>query len=234
MDKGKKEALPKTLAEFVYLNLKKLIVDGNFKPNQKITQKEIEDRFNVSSSPVREAIHRLCADRLLKRSERKYVLVQPISYEEVKQLYELVRVLDSYALTKCILAFTDKEMNDLKILTEELSHYCENNDEKNFIKINLKIHDRIWQNCENTFLYEILHQLVEKVEIHIVREDYMPFRRPGALEKSCKEHLQIMKAIENRDLKTLEKIMQTHWGQELFVGGDSDKKMSPLENVPAD
>lgn len=234
MDKGKKEALPKTLAEFVYLNLKKLIIDGKLKPNQRITQKEITDLFNVSSSPVREAIHRLCADRLLKRSERKYVLVQPISYEEVKQLYELVRVLDSYALTKCILAFTDKEMNDLKILTEELSHYRENNDEKNFIKINLKIHDRIWQNCENTFLYEILHQLVEKVEIHIVREDYMPFRRPGALEKSCKEHLQIMKAIENRDLKTLEKIMQTHWGQELFVEGDSDKKMSPLENVPAD
>jgi DNA-binding GntR family transcriptional regulator len=234
LDKGKKEALPKTLAEFVYLNLKKLIIDGKLKPNQRITQKEITDLFNVSSSPVREAIHRLCADRLLKRSERKYVLVQPISYEEVKQLYELVRVLDSYALTKCILAFTDKEMNDLKILTEELSHYCENNDEKNFIKINLKIHDRIWQNCENTFLYEILHQLVEKVEIHIVREDYMPFRRPGALEKSCKEHLQIMKAIENRDLKTLEKIMQTHWGQELFVEGDSDKKMSPLENVPAD
>jgi DNA-binding GntR family transcriptional regulator len=234
LDKGKKEALPKTLAEFVYLNLKKLIIDGKLKPNQRITQKEITDLFNVSSSPVREAIHRLCADRLLKRSERKYVLVQPISYEEVKQLYELVRVLDSYALTKCILAFTDKEMNDLKILTEELSHYRENNDEKNFIKINLKIHDRIWQNCENTFLYEILHQLVEKVEIHIVREDYMPFRRPGALEKSCKEHLQIMKAIENRDLKTLEKIMQTHWGQELFVEGDSDKKMSPLENVPAD
>jgi len=194
LDKGKKEALPKTLAEFVYLNLKKLIVDGNLKPNQRITQKEIEDLFNVSSSPVREAIHRLCADKLLKRSERKYVMVQPISYEEVKQLYELIRVLDSYAITKCVLTLTDKDMNDLKILTEELSHYCENNDEKNFIKINLRIHDAIWKNCENRFLYETLHQLVEKVEIHIVREDYMPFRRPGALEKSCQEHLHMMKA----------------------------------------
>jgi DNA-binding GntR family transcriptional regulator len=197
-------------------------MEGELKPNQKITQKEIEDRFNVSSSPVREAIHRLCADNLLKRSERKYVLVQPISYEEVKQLYELIRVLDSYAFTK-ILAFTDKEINDLKILTEELSHYCDNNNEKNFIETNVRIHNRIWQNCENKFLYETLRQLVEKVEIHIVREDYLPFRRPKALERSCEAHLQMMKAIENRDIKTLGKIMQTHWGQELFDERDSDK-----------
>jgi len=236
LDKTKEiaSAVPHTIAQFIYDNLKKLILDGELKPNQRITQKEIEDRFNVSSSPVREAIHRICAEQLLVRSERKYVLVQLISPEELKQLFEVVRILDSIAYSRSVLTMTDDDLNDLKRLTKELSNFYEKNDVINFIKTNMAIHNRIWQNCGNRFLYEALNQLAEKVEIYIVREDYVFFRRPGALKSSYKEHLQITKAIEDRDVKALSKIMQTHWGQELFGKGDIDKKMSPLEKAPTD
>lgn len=208
--------LPKTIAETIYLHLKKLIIKGEFKPNQRITEKEITNLFKVSSTPVREAIQRLCSEKYLERNDRKNVLVKSIPYEVVKELYEIIRVLDSYVFIKCVLIISDKEKNELKGLTEELSKYYEKNDVENFIKINLKIHDRIWQNSENGYLYETLHQLLEKIEIHLMREDYLPFKKPGVLKKSHEDHLQMMKAIENRDLKILEKIMQTHWGQELI------------------
>lgn len=207
--------IPQTIAQFIYLNIKKLIIEGELKPNQRITQKEIEDRFHVSSSPVREAIHRLCADKLLERSTRKYVLVQSISYEEIKQLYEVIRVLETYGFVKFVSTITDEDLNVLKGLTEELSEYCRIDDVKNFIKTNFAIHDRIWKNCENKYLYETLQQFSEKVQLQLVRENYMPFRRKGALEKSLKEHLRILEAIEKKDLAALELMARSHWGQEL-------------------
>jgi len=62
--------LPKTLAETIYLHIKKRIIN-DLEPNQRITEKEITDLFNVSSTPVREAIHRLCAEKYCRKSERK-------------------------------------------------------------------------------------------------------------------------------------------------------------------
>jgi DNA-binding GntR family transcriptional regulator len=208
--------LPKTIAETIYLYLKKQIVNGDLVPNQRITEKEITNLFNVSSTPVREAIYRLCAEKYLKKSDRKSVLVQSLSYEEVGDLYEAIRVLDSYVFIKCILIISDKELEELKELTNKLCKYYENNDAKNFVLTNLRIHDRIWERCENKYIFETLHQLVEKVKIFLVREDYEPYKNPSKLRKSCEDHLKIMKAIEERDIKILEKIMQNHWGQELF------------------
>jgi len=215
--------LPKTIAETIYLYLKERIIKGDLTSNQRITEKEITELFNVSSTPVREAIHRLCAEKYLKKNGRKSVLVQSLSYEEVEELYEAIRVFDTYVFMKCTSIISNKDGNDLKELTNELSQYCENNDVKNFVKTNLKIHNRIWEHCENKYIYRTLHQLVEKIKIFLVREDYMPYRNPAKLKNSCEDHLKMMKAIENRDLKTLEKIMQTHWGQELFEKDSSDQ-----------
>jgi DNA-binding GntR family transcriptional regulator len=65
---------------------------------------------------------------------------------------------------------------------------------------------------------------VEKISLRLVREDYLPVKKPGVLKKSCEDHLQIIKAIENKDLKTLRKIMQNHWGQEFHDVEDSNDK----------
>ena len=46
------------------------IIDGRYSPNDIITEKELIERFNVSKSPVRDALIELCANEVLKNIPR--------------------------------------------------------------------------------------------------------------------------------------------------------------------
>jgi len=209
--------VPATLSETIYQSLKKAVIDGDLKPGQRLQEKEIAALFSTSSTPVREAFFRLAAEKYLVISARKEVLVQDTTQEEVRELYEIVRVLDILALRKVLAALTDDDIRELRELTEELGRLHDAKDHQRYLEQNLRIHDRIWRVCGSSSLYETLSELMAKIAIYRRKTDFSPFSAPPALEKSYRDHLQIFRLIEARDIANLEKLIEAHWGEEFFV-----------------
>jgi len=214
--------LPITISETIYKYIKKAIIRGEFKPNQRLQEKEIAKLFNVSVTPVREAFRRLAAEKHLVINARREVLVEKKTLQEVKELYEIVRVLDIFALKKIINILTDKDIEEMKKMTKKLGEYYKKKNIKKYLQQNLKIHDRVWQKCRNKFLYETLSHLMEKIEIYRMNRGFIPFSEVNSLEKSYRDHLSLLSAIEARDIEKLEKLVYTHWGEEFFLEGSED------------
>lgn len=218
--------LPSTISETIYQYVKKAIINGEFKPNQRLQEKEIAKLFNVSSTPVREAFFRLAAETYLVINARKEVLVEEKTLAEVKELYEVVRALDIFALKKAREILRDEDIDELKRMTKKLSEYYKGKKIQSYLQQNLKIHDKIWQSCGNKFLYETLSHLMGKIAIHRTSNEFSPFSVPHSLEKSYRDHLRLLKAIESRNIMELEKLATAHWGEEFFLEerDDSNKK----------
>jgi len=216
MAKAKSIELPTTISQAIYDYLKKSIIRGDLKPGQRIQEKDIAAVFKVSSTPVREAFFRLAAEKYLVISARKEVLVHGTSDDEVKELYEVVRALDGYAMKKVMENLSDEEIGRLGMMTQKLGEYYETRDQQKYLEQNLKIHDRLWQACGNKYLYEALCLLMEKIALYRKHHDFIPYSNLEALEKSYRDHLRIQESLERRDLKALGRIVETHWGEEFI------------------
>jgi len=215
MAKRNKIKLPSTISETIYQYLKKEIIEGRLKPKQRIIEREISKLFNVSSTPVREALYRLTAEKYLVFNARKEVFVQETTLTEVKELYEIVRILDKLALEKFFENLRDKDINELKAMTVKLGEYYKKNKINLYLKQNLRIHQKIWEKSKRKYLQETLAQIMEKISIF--RKYVSPFSEPLSIEKSYKDHLKLMKAIENRDIDSIQKIISSHWGEEFYI-----------------
>jgi DNA-binding GntR family transcriptional regulator len=212
--KEKTLELPRTISETIYLHLKKAIVVGDFKPGQRIQEKDIAALFNVSSTPVREAFFRLAAERYLMINARKEVLVQGASIEEVRELYDVVRGLDLYAMKKLAGTLSAADVGTLAALTEKLREHYDTNDHQKYLEQNLRIHDWLWQAYGNRSLYETLSHLMEKIAIYRKSNGFSPFADKAALDKSFADHVGILDALERGDQAALESIISSHWGEE--------------------
>jgi DNA-binding GntR family transcriptional regulator len=209
--------VPATLSETIYQSLKKALIDGDIRPGQRLQEKEIAALFNTSSTPVREAFFRLSAEKYLVINARKEVLVQDTTQEEVRELYEIVRALDILALRKMLAVITDDDIRDLREMTAELGRYYDADDHQRYLEQNLRIHDRIWSHCGSASLYETLSELMAKIAIYRRKTDFSPFSDPPAIEKSYRDHREIFRLIEARDVDGLVKLIEAHWGEEFFV-----------------
>jgi len=203
---------PITIGETIYQYIKKEIINGKFKLNQRLQEKDIADLYGVSTTPVREAFHRLAAEKYLTISTRREVIVAGTTLEEIKEVFEVVRALDTLATKKAQKRLTNEDIIKLKKMTETLGIYHRSKKIHLYDKENIELHKKLWKSSGNKFLYNTLTHLVEKTTFYknqlISLDEELSW-----LDKSYKDHLDIMKAIEKGDTEKVEKILMSHWGK---------------------
>lgn len=210
--------LPATITETIYKYLKNAIIQGKLKPNQRIQEKEIAELFHVSTTPVREAFQRLFAEKYIIINARKDVVVSSATVEELREFFEVVRVLDALASKKAVKRLTDKDISELKRMTKKLGILYEQKKINDYVAENLKIHFKIWEACGNQFLYQSLLRMGEKYTFYGNQLLFLAFEAksaesPSFLDSSYNDHLALLQALEKRDVEAVEKILLSHWGK---------------------
>ncbi|MGR0278346.1 GntR family transcriptional regulator [Marinomonas dokdonensis] len=88
----------KTASETIYQGLKRDIIHGFYPCGEKIKLEEVKDRYNVSYSPIREALSRLAESRLLTNSGQKGFRVSDMSQKDFEDITETRIKLECIAL----------------------------------------------------------------------------------------------------------------------------------------
>lgn len=199
-----------TFTDKIYQHIKELILGGRLKPNQRITVAEFTDYFNVSVTPVREAFQRLMAEKYIAIYKRSNIKVIGLSEEEVRNIFELNRVLDVYGMKQNLKDFSDPLIDELNKMHARLKEYYENKEMDQYFTYNMKIHERIWKAYNNEIVYQTLIDANSRISqfMENFAEKYYP---PKAKKKTFREHCELMKAIETRDAKLASKILENHW-----------------------
>ena len=206
-----KHRFPKTLSQSIYNYLKDSIINNKLKANQKINEKNIAATFEISTTPVREAVLKLGAEGFVTINFHKEAIVKEISYNELKEIFEVLGALDSIATGLATENLSPEMLKELEDLTAEMERHCRTSSLERFIDLNQEIHIKIWDSLPNEFLKDTIMQVNDQM----LRYSYArmhAFGNPGVLERSLNEHKELLKALEAKDKKRLKTLTTKHWG----------------------
>jgi len=216
--------LKSSFAGTIYDHVKKLIFDGELKPDQRITVQEFAKYFNVSITPVREAFQRLMAENYLSsnNANRNELRVINMTAEEVNNIYEFYRALDIYGVKKNLGKISPTVLADLARMTEILGGYYEKKQLKSYFRQNFEIHAAIWKACQNDFVYQVMVKAQDKLSIFIrLYPDH--FYSDAVLARSYRDHCELIEALRRKDAVELENILERHWAEGFFPFADFGK-----------
>jgi DNA-binding GntR family transcriptional regulator len=77
-----------TLADQVYTRLRTAVQDGSLRPGEKITERDLAARLQVSPTPVREALRQLIHERVVERAGTRALRIadyDPVTMDEIAE-----------------------------------------------------------------------------------------------------------------------------------------------------
>jgi DNA-binding GntR family transcriptional regulator len=189
------------------------IVSRNFPPGMKLSEQMLCNRWNVSRTPIREALRHMESEGFISSSRHKGFVVTSISMHDVKQIYTIMINLDSLAarLATPVIAHDPQKLERLRTLCREMQELCERKDIEGYMRNNLEFHSIIFRSSENRWIIKILENLHSHTNRFILKALYIPRR----IEKSVQEHIEVFRCIEQGDERGVEKAVSVHFSRSL-------------------
>jgi DNA-binding GntR family transcriptional regulator len=184
--------------------LRRLIQDGEIEQGTRLRQAEIAKRFNVSTTPVREAFVTLAREGLVRHDAHRGVVVFRPSAEELMEIYELRIVLEPLATEIAALSLTEEELAELDQIVVEMATA----DPDEYTELNRRLHTAIYEAADRPRILEIVDGLREAASSYLV----MGFRGQDKQYDMAvqAEHEEIVAMLKERSPEKAGKAMRRH------------------------
>lgn len=187
----------------IYQQLFRQIVYGDLYPNTLLSESELAKQMKSSRTPVREALLMLEGDGLLRRYPGRGYVVTEITPQDVDEIFELRLQLELLALRNSYPSLSQPLLREMEAQLEQLNSSCSPDQ---FYSADRSLHELLARYCGNTRLQVFLHTLDSQIE----RVRCISARRPDRLAESKLEHLDIIRALLQRDLPLAEQMLTRH------------------------
>jgi DNA-binding GntR family transcriptional regulator len=180
-----------TLAEDLRRQIADEIMAGRLHPGMRLDEQELAGRYNVSRTPVREALKLLAATGLIESRPRKGVVVAVVTAERMSEMFEVMGELEASCARLAALRMTAEEKTTLAGLHRRGDALRTAGDPDLYDQVNTDFHSLIYAATHNRFLEETAQAM---------RARLRPFRRAqfrvaGRLDQSWREHDSVVRAI---------------------------------------
>ena len=101
------------LSDKIYKEIIKNIIDGTYSERDFISEAQIATKYGVSKAPVKEALHILSEQGYIVRYPRRGYMINAYSREEINQIQDIRRSLESLCLKKIIETASDSDIQAL-------------------------------------------------------------------------------------------------------------------------
>jgi len=196
----------KTLASELRQQRADEIVRGVLPPGAALDETEIARRFEVSRTPVREAIRQLAASGLVEsRAHRASIVARP-SNEQLIGMFEAMAELEALCAKMAAERMTIAERGSLEAVHEDLRLLVRYGNPQRYHEINEAFHSKIYFGAHN----EYLAQLTQATRVRVQPFRRAQFRNLGRLAKSYTEHDLIVAAVLRGDREGAGRAMRDH------------------------
>lgn len=187
----------------IYKELKKRIVYLDYKPKQVLNIKELAKEFGVSPMPVREVLILLESEKLIHIIPNNGIYVNDISFQELKDVFEIRLFLVGLAGKLSAQRVTTEELNKMKELLEKIK---QEKDRKKLIQLDAEFHDLVNYSTKNQTLADTLKRLRNQIG----RLWFFAKENDAYSQKIPEDFEELIKALENKEQNKSEQIMKDH------------------------
>lgn len=195
-----------SIRERVYLYIKDLILEGEFKTGDRLVERELAERLNISRTPIREALFRLESQGFVKTVPRKGVIVADISEKEIIEVFTILSSLEVLAVKLAIQKLDDETKGKFLACIKKVEECLQDKNGVDYADLHSELNYLLYSSAKNTKLYEILSGLSDYIRAFAKKG----YKKPGRAEQSMEEHLKIMEAIINEESDMAEYLTKIH------------------------
>ncbi len=196
----------KSLTEQAYAILRERVIMGDLSPGSEVSEPELAEQLQMSKTPVREALGRLCVEGFMEAFPRRGYRVTPITLQDMNNLFAVRGVLEGTAAALAAVNLTAEELDELDRLADANYVMGENVSTKTFVERNERFHAIIAQGSRNPRLHGLVMNHLEEC----ARLFYMGTRVRDINPETDNDHHRIIGYLRARDADMARQAMTDH------------------------
>jgi DNA-binding GntR family transcriptional regulator len=205
---------PSSLRSRVAQSLVRVIVDGGV-DSGRVNESQLARKLGVSRTPLREALLSLERSGLVQESERGFIL-PPISRRSIRELYPIIADMEALAVRT-----GRASKQELDALRKTNRSFAAMEQPGTALRVDMKFHDVLTATCRNRLLLQMIHDL----KLQIARVERLYLGTPAHVQRSAKQHREIIEVLSGGDSVRAASLVQLHW-----IAG-MERLLEDLDNV---
>ena len=181
----------KSLREQVYQETKNDIITGVHGAGEKLSLDHLAEKYQVSKTPIREALHALQHEGLVDIIPRVGYFVSQMTIKDVQDIFELRLIIESASAEMAARNITDEEVTYLEnmhtsYVSGDIDSYWE------YLEENREFHYRVALATRNKWLAEVVGRLLDQMQ----RLLFLRLDLRDCADEMVEEHRQLVAALK--------------------------------------
>ncbi len=186
--------------------LQQQVFSGRYEDGDKLDEVRLAEQFEVSRTPIREALQELVGTGLAEQIPRRGVFVRLPGPVELMEMFETMAELEAACARLAASRITDTGLAQLREANSKCQEAIEVQDFDRYYAQNEAFHQAIYRGAANGFLAKQAAQLQNRLKPY--RKEQLRFR--GRMDQSMAEHVAIVAALERGDGRAAEQALRDH------------------------
>lgn len=198
-------ARKETLGAIVREELRSALMDGRFRPGEKLTIRAVANALNVSLTPAREALYNLMAEGVLESGANGTVFVPSLDEPRIREL-SLIRIrLEGLAAREAMPNLAPKDFDRLSEINSQFAKTDKEKEHAKLMQLNWQFHFGLYEAANMPTLLKIIETCWLKMGsyLNVIYPDY------GSVGVGRDNHARILAALQGGDANLLEDHIRT-------------------------
>lgn len=168
-----------TLWDRAYMELRRALLSGRFRPGQRILLREVAQELGISLTPVRDAVNHLVAERVLDRGpggQKGGASVPKLTSEQFQQLTAMRVDLESRLAQAAARNLTPEGVDELASLVDQMAANIDGKNKNLYLDLHRRFHFTLYDAAEMPLIRDTTETLWLRCgpALNAVLEDYVP------------------------------------------------------------
>ncbi len=228
---------PESLGDVTYEALRDAIISGQLAAGEWLRQEALAKELDVSQMTVRDALNRLVGEGLAVRIPYKGVRVVALSPEDLKDIYEMRKLLEGLAAQVAAERITEEELDRMRELLPDTVVDASPESVPRAREANREFHEIVIQASRRRFLARVLRQIWDWIDPMMLYNRTTDTEHGESIrskwgERDRIQHTRLLEALENRDGARAQEITREYveeaWTNLMAIAAETDVSISDL------
>jgi len=195
-----------SLHEETVERLRNMIFDGELIAGDRVPERELCHRFDISRTPLREALKVIASEGLITLLPNRGARVSQLTIQDIDEVFPVMGALDALSGELACARITDVQIAEIKALHYQMALHHTRGERSEYFRLNQEIHERILKAAGNRTLATVFRGLSGRIR----RARYMANISQARWNQAMGEHEQILDSLIARDGPRLGMLLKDH------------------------
>ena len=200
------ERKPSTLHANLVKRIRELVIEGDLEPGAKVPERILCERFNVSRTPLREALKTLASEGWLEILPHKGARVTRLNEEDIDQMFPIMGALEALSGELACANLSEEQFAEIRALHYQMVLHYTRRELAPYFHINQLIHEKILAAAANPLLVQMYQTLSGRIR----RARYVANMSEDRWAQAIEEHEEMLSALASRDGQSLANVLRRH------------------------